>query len=235
MANSMATLATRVSAQFSDLSVKVLTDRGQVTLEVMSSDYVQVCTALRDKLGFELLMDLCGVDYAAYGEAEWNTDTLTGGGVSRGAERDAGCPAAHGYRPHGRFAVVLQLLSVSTNQRLRVRVFAADDELPVVDSVTAIWSSADWYEREAFDLYGLLFDGHTDLRRILTDYGFIGHPFRKDFPLSGNMEMRYDPIQQRVVYEPVSIEPRTLVPRVIRHDHRLVGQGVEPDGAEPKA
>jgi len=164
---------------------------GELVLEVTAQDYPAVAKALHDtpSLGFEQLIDLCGVDYSEYGE---------------------------GTRSGPRFAVVVQLLSVRHNWRLRLRVFADDDEFPVVESVTGIWSSAAWYEREAFDLYGIMFSGHADLRRILTDYGFVGHPFRKDFPISGNVEMRYDPEQRRVIYEPVSIEPREVTPRIIR-------------------
>lgn len=165
----------------------------ELTLVVQDTDWLDVAQILRDhpELRFEQLVDACGMDYSSYGEGTWQ-------------ER--------------RFAAVYHLLSVSLNQRLRVRVFAPDDTFPVVHSVTQIWPSADWYEREAFDLYGIVFEGHSDLRRILTDYGFIGHPFRKDFPLSGNVEMRYDPDQRRVIYQPVTIDERELVPRIIRED-----------------
>ncbi len=168
--------------------------RDEVTVTVAAGDYLGVMQTLRDapEARFEQLVDLCGVDYQDYGDGRWD-----------GA----------------RFAAVSHLLSVSLNQRVRVRVFCADDHFPVLPSVTALWSSADWYEREAFDLYGIVFEGHADLRRILTDYGFIGHPFRKDFPLSGHVEMRYDAQRQRVVYEPVTIEPREITPRVIREDN----------------
>ena len=163
----------------------------EVTLVVSAADYLQAMHQLRDAPGcrFEQLVDLCGVDYSAY--------------------RDIGTDGP-------RFAVVSHLLSVSLNQRLRVKVFCADDDLPVIDSVTSVWSGANWFEREAFDLFGIVFEGHDDLRRILTDYGFIGHPFRKDFPVSGHVEMRYDAERRRVVYEPVSIEPREITPRIIR-------------------
>lgn len=166
---------------------------GELTLVVKVADYLDVMRTLRDdaSLKFEQLMDLCGVDYADYGDGAWNGP---------------------------RFAAVSHLLSVSHNWRVRVRVFAPDDDFPVVPSVVDIWNSANWFEREAFDLYGLVFEGHPDLRRILTDYGFIGHPFRKDFPVSGYVEMRYDPVQRRVVYQPVTIEPREITPRVIRED-----------------
>ena len=164
---------------------------GEVTVEVRASDYQEAAVVLRDNssLGFEQLIDLCGVDYSDYRDGEW-----TG----------------------RRFAVVSHLLSIKSNWRLRLRVFADDDGFPVVDSLTSVWPNANWYEREAFDLYGVVFTGHDDLRRLLTDYGFIGHPFRKDFPLSGNVEMRYDPEQKRVIYQPVSIEPREITPRIIR-------------------
>ena len=169
---------------------------GELTLEVERASLLKVCKRLRDDhpLRFEQLIDVCGVDYLTY-RAE----------------------SPEGARPGPRFAAVYHLLSVSRNQRLRLRVFL-DDTLPVVDSVVELWPSANWFEREAFDLFGIVFEGHPDLRRILTDYGFIGHPFRKDFPLSGHVEMRYDPAQRRVVYQPVSIEPRVLVPRVIREE-----------------
>lgn len=166
---------------------------GELTLVVRSEDYQEVATTLRDDptLNFEQLMDLCGVDYSEYGNATWEGP---------------------------RFAVVSHLLSVKHNWRLRLKVFAPEDGYPLVTSVTPIWNSANWFEREAFDLFGILFDGHEDLRRILTDYGFIGHPFRKDFPVSGNVEMRYDPEQKRVIYQPVTIETREVTPRVVREE-----------------
>ena len=166
---------------------------GEITIVVKASDYLSSMRVLRDHadLRFEELIDLCGVDYSEYGDGAWN-----------GA----------------RFAAVSHLLSLTHNWRLRVRVFAPDDDMPVLASLTDIWSTANWYEREAFDFFGILFEGHNDLRRILTDYGFIGHPFRKDFPVSGYVEMRYDPEQKRVIYQPVTIEPREVVPRVIREE-----------------
>ena len=201
----------------------------QITLEIAPDRLLETMTVLRDEFAFEQLMDLCGVDYSAYGKDEWSTEKNTTTGFSRAVEPKTVGRAATVVRRLGesaernkRFAVVYQLLSVSRNQRLRVRTYAPDDELPVVPSVIDVWNSADWYEREAFDLFGIVFEGHPDLRRILTDYGFIGHPFRKDFPLIGNVEVRYDPDRGRVVYEPVSIEPRVLVPKVIRDDHRYV-------------
>jgi NADH-quinone oxidoreductase subunit C len=193
---------------------------GELTYEVAADHLLAVAQTLRDApgLNFEMCMDVCGIDYLSHGRSEWETQSATSSGFSRGVAR--GTQRQGTIPPGRRFAVVYHLLSVSLNQRLRLRVFCADDEQPMVDSVTAIWSGADWFEREAFDLFGILFKGHPDLRRLLTDYGFIGHPFRKDFPLSGNVEVRYDPEKGRVVYQPVSIDPRVLVPKVIRHDNR---------------
>jgi NADH-quinone oxidoreductase subunit C len=193
---------------------------GELTYEVASEQWLSIARTLRDAQGlkFEMCMDVCGIDYFSHGRSEWRTQDATSSGFSRGVARGA---LRQDVAERGRrFAVVYHLLSVSWNQRLRLRVFCADDEQPMVDSVTDIWSGADWFEREAFDLFGILFRGHPDLRRLLTDYGFIGHPFRKDFPLSGNVEVRYDPEKGRVVYQPVSIDPRILVPKVIRHDNR---------------
>jgi len=193
---------------------------GELTYEVDAERWLGVAAALRDQadLKFEMCMDVCGIDYLEHGRAEWKTQDATSSGYSRGVARGmAGTPLP---LPGRRYAVVYHLLSISHNRRLRVRVFCADDVQPMLDSVTSIWASADWFEREAFDLFGILFKGHPDLRRLLTDYGFIGHPFRKDFPLSGNVEVRYDPEKGRVVYQPVTIDPRILVPKVIRHDNR---------------
>ncbi|TAM05108.1 MAG: NADH-quinone oxidoreductase subunit C, partial [Rhodanobacter sp.] len=169
----------------------------------------------------------CGIDYLGYGQVEWTTETATGTGFGRGVEGQAQGRFSWAERPAGghaprRFAAVSQLLSIEHNRRLRLHVFCEDDSLPLVPSLTLVWPGVNWFERETFDLYGIIFDGHPDLRRILTDYGFVGHPFRKDFPLSGNVEVRYDPEQKRVIYEPVSIEPRVLVPRVIRDDTDLM-------------
>jgi NADH-quinone oxidoreductase subunit C len=196
---------------------------GELTYEADSDQLLATAALLRDSAGlkFEMCMDVCGVDYLEHGRAEWKTQDATSSGFSRGVARGTmdgpmNGPAAAGRR----FAVVYHLLSVSLNQRLRLRVFCPDDAEPMLDSVTGIWAGTDWFERETFDLFGILFKGHPDLRRLLTDYGFIGHPFRKDFPLSGNVEVRYDPEKGRVVYQPVSIEPRVLVPKVIRHDNR---------------
>jgi NADH-quinone oxidoreductase subunit C len=191
MATRAEELTTALQSALGDRLSGVATALGEVTAVVEPEHLLEAATTLRDApgLGFEQLIDLCGVDYRDYGE---------------------------GGREGKRFAVVYHLLSLYHNWRVRLRVFAADDEFPVVDSLIGIWPAANWYEREAFDLYGIVFTGHPDLRRILTDYGFVGHPFRKDFPLSGNVEMRYDPDQQRVIYQPVTIEPREIVPRVIR-------------------
>ena len=231
MADALQTLLEKLQARFGAALLECRLDRDEVAIEVPPDQAIEVFTALRDEpdFAFKQLMDVCGVDYSAYGTVEWATNESTDKGFSRGVvERGTGRSAAavavaeRTFSGKRRFAAVYQLLSIPLNQRLRVRVFAPDDELPVVPSVIAIWASANWYEREAFDLYGILFEGHPDLRRILTDYGFIGHPFRKDFPLIGNVEMRYDPERGRVVYEPVSIEPRVLVPRVIRKDNRYL-------------
>ncbi len=221
-------LAETVASRFGSRLTRVTDSPGELSYEVAPASLLECCEELRDtgELGFEMLMDLCGVDYSEYGRDEWRTDGATATGFSRGviASPDDGEEqidiANARYEPPARFAAVYHLLSLTHNHRMRLKVFCEDDEQPMLDSVTGIWSSADWYEREAFDLFGILFRGHPDLRRILTDYGFIGHPFRKDFPLIGNVEMRYDPEKGRVIYEPVSIEPRTLVPKVIRDDAR---------------
>jgi NADH-quinone oxidoreductase subunit C len=193
MASKLETLKANLEAAFGGRLLSVTETIGELTIVVKASEYLGVLTRLRDdaSLRFEQLIDLCGVDYQTYGDGTYDGP---------------------------RFAAVLHLLSVSNNWRLRVRVFAPNDDVPLVPSVVDIWSSANWYEREAFDLYGIVFEGHPDLRRILTDYGFIGHPFRKDFPVSGYVEMRYDPEEKRVVYQPVTIEPREITPRVIRED-----------------
>jgi NADH-quinone oxidoreductase subunit C len=193
-----------------------------------------VCVELRDNREFacEQLIDVCGIDYSEYGSVEWETNYSTSSGFSRGVHRDTdGKEPDEQSWSKGRFAVVYHLLSYKHNRRLRLRAFV-DEALPVVDSVTDIWTSANWFEREAYDLFGILFDGHPDLRRILTDYGFIGHPFRKDFPLIGQVEMRYDPEKKRVVYQPVSIVPRVAVPRVIRNEHVHGDQPGQDDVAE---
>jgi NADH-quinone oxidoreductase subunit C len=217
--------ADALRARFGD-QVEVTLAHGEIELLVGDGQLIEVCTALRDEADFayQQLIDLCGVDYSQYGQVEWDSqasahgfsravEPVTMGRLSFGDELDCD-------REGPRYASVMQLLSVRHNRRLRVKCFAPDDALPMLPTVTGIWASANWYEREAFDLFGILYADHPDLRRILTDYGFVGHPFRKDFPLVGHVEMRYDPEQQRVVYEPVSIEPRVLTPRSKREDHR---------------
>lgn len=222
-------VAERVEELLGEKVRRLPTSTGELGYEVAPGDLLDCCRQLRDDeaLKLEMLMDVCGVDYQDYGHDEWQTDTATDTGFSRGVFRDDVLPEEEAiepepveYRPEQRFAVVYHLLSITHNHRLRLKVFCDDMDAPLVDSVTSIWASADWFEREAFDLFGILFRGHPDLRRLLTDYGFIGHPFRKDFPLIGNVEMRFDPDKGRVVYEPVSIAPRTLVPKVIRGDNR---------------
>ena len=214
-------LAAAVARVFPEGLTPVAGHTGELTYEVPTDRLLEIAAAFRDRaeLKFEMCMDVCGVDYLEHGRAEWKTDDATASGFSRGVVRSAHAPAGDG--PSGRrFAVVYHLLSLAHNHRVRLRVFCPDDTQPMVDSVFGVWASADWFERETFDLFGILFRGHPDLRRLLTDYGFIGHPFRKDFPLSGNVEVRYDPEKGRVVYQPVTIEPRVLVPKVIRHDNR---------------
>jgi NADH-quinone oxidoreductase subunit C len=219
MSERIEALNSRIEERLAGRVKRAPSTTGELTLEVAAADLLEVARALRDEpeLRFEMLMDVCGVDYLEYGRDQWRTQSSTGIGFSRGVTDDEPVEKPHAG---ARFAVLYHLLSITHNLRLRLRVYCADEEQPTVDSVTSVWASADWFEREAFDLYGILFKGHPDLRRILTDYGFIGHPFRKDFPLIGNVEVRYDPDKRRVVYQPVSIEARTLVPKVIRDDHR---------------
>jgi len=219
-------LAQKISTRFGDRLSVVDSICGELTYELDKSELLDVAKALRDEdeFRFELLVDVCGVDYLTYGQSEWQTDDATLSGFSRAAVPKNIVPDADTTFDARRFAVVYHLLSISRNCRLRLRVFTGPDNPPVVPSVIDIWSVANWFEREAFDMFGILFDGHPDLRRLLTDYGFIGHAFRKDFPLSGNVEVRYDPERSRVIYQPVSIEPRTLVPRVIRDDNRYSDQ-----------
>ena len=192
MAADLTALRTSLTGLLGDKLAGMEERLGELTVVVKAAGMLDALTRLRDAAGFEQMIDLCGVDYSTYGDGTWEGR---------------------------RFAIVYHLLSVAHNARLRVRVFAEEDDFPMLESVTDIWSSANWYEREAFDLYGIVFTGHPDLRRILTDYGFVGSPFRKDFPLSGHVEMRYDPEQQRVVYQPVSIEPREVTPRIIREEN----------------
>ena len=215
-----------MAERFGDRLERIPSSSGELTYEVAPDQLIKVATALRAEpdLGFEMLMDLCGVDYLGYGDGEWTTEVATGTGFSRGVERrPVILDESDEFAPR-RFAVVYHLLSLRNNWRLRLRTFVGTSNPPIVASVVDVWNSANWFEREAFDLYGILFDGHPDLRRILTDYGFIGHPFRKDFPLSGNVEVRYDADKGRVAYQPVSIEPRTLVPKVIRDDNRYAAE-----------
>ena len=194
MTQKLDTLQSALERVFADRLVSLVRARGEITVTVKAADSLSVAKTLRDHpdLGFEQLIDLCGVDYSEYKDGQY--DGL-------------------------RYAVVTHLLSVRLNWRLRLKVFAVDDDFPVVPALTPLWSAANWFEREAFDLYGIVFDGHDDLRRILTDYGFIGHPMRKDFPVTGHVEMRYDPEQKRVIYQPVTIEPREITPRIIREDN----------------
>jgi NADH-quinone oxidoreductase subunit C len=198
MSQKLTNLQAALESALGDKIKRLVVDRGEITITVSAADYEGVALTLRDdaSLKFEQLMDLCGIDYSTYKD---------------GAESL--------YSEGPRFCVVSHLLSVSLNWRVRLKVFATDDDFPLVKSVTPIWNAANWFEREAFDLFGIVFDGHEDLRRILTDYGFIGHPFRKDFPVSGHVEMRYDAEQKRVIYQPVSIEPREITPRIIREDN----------------
>ncbi|HZD53223.1 MAG TPA: NADH-quinone oxidoreductase subunit C [Woeseiaceae bacterium] len=215
-------LAARIEARFGEKVGRVPSRCGELTFEVNKDDLVSVATALRDEpeLSFEQLIDLCGVDYLSYGLGEWMTESATESGFSRGVVREAVILDESDTFDPRRFAVVYHLLSLKHNARLRLRVYTGIENPPVVDSVVPVWNGANWFEREAFDLFGILFNGHPDLRRILTDYGFIGHPFRKDFPLIGTTEVRYDAEKGRVIYQPVTIEPRTLVPKVIREDNR---------------
>ena len=234
----IADFANRLASRLAGATIEIAQPRGETGLLVAPADWLASCVALRDEFGFDTFIDLCGVDYLSYGNDEWDTDDVSSEGFSRGVEGQGPGRFKWGEQPSHqssepasvasdelagrRFAVVLHLLSVEHNQRVRVRCFATDNGLPVVASLNAVWPGANWFEREAFDLFGIIFEGHPDLRRILTDYGFVGHPFRKDFPLIGNVEVRYDAEKQRVVYEPVtSVEPRVGVPRVIRNDADL--------------
>ncbi|MFZ2541762.1 MAG: NADH-quinone oxidoreductase subunit C [Gallionella sp.] len=211
MASDLSTLRTNLTSLFGDKLVTMEERLGELTVAVKVATMLEVLTRLRDaaEFRFEQMMDLCGLDYSTYG-----SDISEGGAYFRSDD----VPDSDDTHP-SRFAVVYHLLSVAHNARLRVRVYAEQDDFPVLPSVINIWPAANWYEREAFDLYGIVFTGHPDLRRILTDYGFVGNPFRKDFPLSGHVEMRYDSEQQRVVYQPVSIEPREVTPRIVREEN----------------
>ncbi len=234
----IADFANQLATRFVGATIEVAQPRGETDFIVAPADWLATCLALRDDFGFDTFIDLCGVDYLSYGNDEWDTEGVSAEGFSRGVQGKGPGRFAWGEQrshevpdPQGievdelagkRYAVVLHLLSVQHNERIRVRCFATDNSMPVVSSLVSAWPSANWFEREAFDLFGIIFEGHPDLRRILTDYGFVGHPFRKDFPLIGNVEVRYDADKQRVVYEPVtSVEPRVTVPRVIRNDADL--------------
>lgn len=218
MKQSVLELQTRVNDVLGDMLASSTVALDELTIELPADKAFAGLKKCRDELGFEQLIDLCGVDYLDYGKANWETMKAPNSGFSRGVFDFAEDETEEEHlQMERRFAAVYHLLSIQNNVRLRVKVFAPDTQLPVVDSVIDIWSVANWFEREAFDLYGILFKGHPDLRRILTDYGFVGHPLRKDFPLTGHVEMRYDAEKARVVYEPVSIENRVNVPRVIRH------------------
>ncbi len=222
MSDTNETLAARIDARFGEKLTRAPSICDELTYELDKDDLLEVAQALRDEpeFLFEMLIDICGVDYLTYGSVEWTTESATESGFSRGVEREPVILDESDTFDSERFAVVYHLLSLKNNFRVRLRLFTGESNPPIVKSVVDIWNSANWYERETFDLFGVLFDGHPDLRRILTDYGFIGHPFRKDFPLIGNVEVKYDSDKGRVVYQPVSIEPRTLVPKVIRDDNR---------------
>ena len=211
-------LASQIDAHLSGRAQRVASLNDEVTYEVEPAQLLSVCRALRDtpELKFEMLMDVAGIDYLHYGRDEWQTESATRSGFSRGRVARMTAPDPN---MAGRFAVVYHLLSITHNRRMRLRVKCADTQDPEVDSVIDVWACANWFERETFDLFGIVFRGHPDLRRILTDYGFIGHPFRKDFPIMGDVEMRYDPEQKRVIYQPVTIEPREITPRIIREDN----------------
>ncbi len=238
MSNPRQLLAESLRTVFADRLDSVVVEFNEVTLEVSADRLLEVATELRDNEQFQFnqLLDVCGVDYSQFGQVEWQTDDASRAGFGRGVDAststgrlrfgdDLESVSAQGRR----FAAVYHLLSYQKNHRLRLRVYAEDDDFPVLPTIIDVWSSADWYEREAFDLFGILFSDHPDLRRILTDYGFVGHPFRKDFPMIGNVEMRYDPEKKRVVYEPVTIEPRVLVPKVKRDDNRYLVEDRDED------
>ena len=242
MSNSKQQLADSLRSHFGERLSSVNLEYKEITAVVSVDHYIDVATELRDndEFGYKQLVDLSGVDYSQFGQAEWQTDDASRSGFSRGV--DAATTTGRlqfgdeleSNTPDGsRFAASCHLLSYSKNRRLRLKVYAPDDSFPVIPTITEVWNVANWYEREAFDLFGILFSGHPDLRRILTDYGFVGHPFRKDFPLVGHVEMRYDPEKERVVYEPVTIEARVLVPKVIRQDHRYIADA--PDEANGDA
>ena len=241
MAESTTPFIERLRARLADRMTSALEAHGETTIELAADGWAESARLLRDdpEFSFEQLSDLCGVDYLGWGDDEWETDDVSSEGFSRGVEgagpgRFRWEDRPRGQGPDRRFAVVVHLLSVRHNRRLRIRCFAADNTLPVVPSLVDVYPVANWFEREAFDLFGIVFEGHPDLRRILTDYGFVGHPFRKDFPLIGNVEVRYDAEKGRVVYEPVSIDPRVLVPRVVREDSRWQQAATEQPSNEVK-
>ncbi len=215
-------IKTRITTCFEDKVNCIESSYNELIFEIQSEDLIEVAKELKtnENMMFEQLTDLCGVDYLTYGVDEWTTKSATSSGFSRGVTRQSVILDDADTFDDKRFAVIYNLLSIKHNSRIRLRVYTGDKNPPIIPSVASIWSSANWLERETFDLYGILFEGHPDLRRILTDYGFVGHPFRKDFPLSGNVEIHYDEKKEKIVYKPVSIEPRTLVPRVIRQDNR---------------
>jgi len=215
-------MSARIDTCFKGKVLRVDSQYNELTYELDQENLIEISEQLHTHADFcfTQLIDLCGIDYLTYGKDEWITQSATGSGFSRGVSRKPVILDDADTFDDKRFAVIYHLLSVEHNIRLRLRVYTGSSNPPMLPSVNAIWSAANWFEREAFDLFGILFEGHPDLRRLLTDYGFIGHPFRKDFPLSGNVEVRYDADQEKVVYQPVSIEPRTLVPRVIRDDNR---------------
>jgi NADH-quinone oxidoreductase subunit C len=236
-------LSSELQRVFAGSLLSIETKYDEVSIYINAKNLLETLSQLQSVANFKFdqLVDLAGVDYLEFGTDEWNTESATSSGFSRGVEKasfgrftfDDAKKGAEMDSP--RYAVVYHLLSVENNQRLRVKVYCDNNDLPILPSVTDLWSCANWYEREAFDLFGIVFEGHPDLRRILTDYGFTGHPFRKDFPLVGNVEVRYDPEQKRVIYQPVSIEPRINVPKVIRDDHRFENGQVEDKSAKENA
>jgi NADH-quinone oxidoreductase subunit C len=230
MTKELLTLSKNIQGFFGQALSKSSIDFNELTLEVSADKYHEVCQGLRDEFHFEQLIDLAIVDYLHYGITEWDTQTSSDSGFARGVTPMTAGRFSFDDAPsveNGeelRFSVVVHLLSLKNNQRIRIKSRCLDNEMPMIDSILDIWNSVNWYEREAFDLFGVIFTGHPDLRRILTDYGFIGHPFRKDFPLVGHVEMRYDTELRRVVYEPVSIEPRVLTPRIIREEGKAAAK-----------
>lgn len=229
-------LQEKLKSHFGDLLLSVEKQNGELNAEVAPENWQNVCQQLRDdaQFSFEQLIDLCGIDYLGFGESEWQTENISSTGFSRGIQRKG--PGRFSWQEREseiiprRFAVVINLLSVKHNMRLRLKCFAPDAGILAVPSLVKIWSVANWFEREAFDLFGIIFVGHPDLRRILTDYGFVGHPFRKDFPLVGNVEVKYDEEQGRVVYQPVTIEPRVTIPKTVRKDARYVDNQEQLEG-----